>query len=153
MAAEIGITSLYRHTASQTITGTVALASITGFSGIPIAANQTAFLEISSFGFTLGATGGFRFNWVFTTAVPSSNTALYRVNEFTTPASFGDLQTTLADFTNASAVAAEYSLYASLYVVNGATAGTIAFQAAQNNAQATNFVIPPGALLRVTVFN
>lgn len=147
----IGIENKYLHTASQTITGTVALANITGFSGIPIAAGQTALINVD-IPFTLGATGGFRYNWLFTTAVPASNTAWYQVNEYTTPAVFGDTQTVLADFTNASAVAAEYRLQASLYVVNGATAGTFALQAAQNNAQATNFVLLPGAFMIVTYF-
>lgn len=107
----------------------------------PIAANERRKIVITG-AFTLGATGGFRFNL----AVPVGGVVYnvyWQVREETTPAVFEDIQVAAADFTNASAVASNYWLTMTANIINGSTAGNVQLQFAQNNATAN-----AGTLLR-----
>lgn len=138
----IGIRNSFRKTATQTVTNSVAPVNITDLP-FAIGASQRAKARWW-IPFTLGATGGFRF-LITTPALPTSVTASYKVFDCTTANTFfAAVQTVLAAFTNASAVAGNYIAEIELDI-NNVTAGTVALQFAQNNAQATNFDIQIGA--------
>lgn len=96
---------------------------------------------------TTGATGGFRFQ-AHNTSAPTTYNAEWQIVDETTPATFQDAQLVEADFTNASAVATNYILKASGYVIaNAATTFSIKF--AQNNSTANNITINAGATLAI----
>lgn len=143
----IGIINNYRKAATQTVTGSVVLVNVTDLSAIPIGAGQKAKLKWW-IPFSLGATGGFRF-FILTPGAPTSVTASFKVTDCTTANTFfAAVQTAMADFTNASAVAGNY-IGEIILDINNVTAGTISLQYAQNNAQATNNIIQIGAALEV----
>jgi hypothetical protein len=143
----IGIRNFFRTTANQAVNTNIVPANITGLV-VPVAASQVVHIDFVV-PFSLGATGGFRF-LIATPAAPTSNTAAYRVDDCTTANTFfAAVQTALAAFTNASAVAGNYIATISLDIVNGATAGNIALQFAQNNSTANNITILLGASANV----
>lgn len=116
----------------------------------PIAATERRKIVIEG-AFTLGATGGFRFNL----SVPAGGVvynATYDVLEETTPLSFRDIQLAAADFTNASAVASNYWLKLTANIINGATAGNVQLLFAQNNATANVGTILRGMTIEVSNF-
>lgn len=100
--------------------------------------------------FTLGATGGFRFQ-AHNTSAPTTYNALYQVTDITTPATFNDAQSVEADFTNASAVASAYKLIAEgVVIANAAT--TFSFKFAQNNSTANNITLLAGMTMEIWQF-
>lgn len=140
MANVPGIRFLNSLTATVAVTNSIAL--VTSGLSFPIAANQLVFVRWFV-PFSLGATGGFRFQ-VVVPAAPTFFSGQFNVQDFTTPATFVAFQTVSAAFTNASAVAANYSLIVNLVMKNGATAGTVDLQFAQNNATANPITLLVG---------
>lgn len=141
---------MYRLTADQAVTNSVALVTITGFS-VPVAANQRIAFKLYG-GFTLGATGGFRFAVTPPAGIGAINLN-YQITEPTTPATFQDFLFANANITNASAVADDYRLQILGSIEIGATAGNVLFQFAQNNATANPITLREGLILEVMRFS
>lgn len=99
---------------------------------------------------TTGATGGFRLV-ANNTSAPTTYNAVWQMVDETTPATFQDAQTVQADFTNASAVATNYTLNANGTVVANA-ATTFSIQFAQNNSTANNITMRAGMTLELWQF-
>lgn len=133
----------------QPVVNSVVLVNVTSMV-TPIAANERRKIEISG-AFTLGATGGFRFNL----AVPAGGVVynvFWKVREETTPLDFEDIQVANADFTNASAVASNYWLTCTANIINGSTAGNVQLMFAQNNATANAITLLRGMTIEVKNF-
>jgi len=108
----------------------IVLGDITGFTfDLPAAKSLTWRVRGV---FTLGATGGFRFR-ANSSAAPSAYNAEWEVVNVTTPTEFYAAQSAAADFANAAAVASNYSLVASGYILANA-ATTFSLQFAQENS-------------------
>lgn len=141
---------MLRLAADQTVTNSIVPVAITGFT-IPIAVNQRIAWKIYG-GMAVPATGG----WRFTITTPAGIGAFnwnYNITEPTTPATFQDILTANAAITNASAVADDYRILMFGSIENGATAGNVVFNFAQNNAQATNLTLYEGLILEVMRFS
>ncbi len=132
---------------------------VSGNNNIPFAltlrANDRIMWEVRAL-FTLGATGGFRFV-ANGPAAPTTYNASYVVNSTSSAApAVGErllnAQTAEADFANASAVATTYQLFAYGTFLNGATAGSFAFQFAQNTSDALPITLLAGATFLVWQF-
>jgi hypothetical protein len=129
----------------------IVLGTITGMTFDVIAAQQ-AFAKFW-LPFTLGATGGFRFNFVVPAAFTSFLATYAVIDTVTANTLFSDVQVTnAADFTNASAVAGEYILQITLSLTNGVNAGAVALQFAQNNSTANNITMLRGGYGEVVLF-
>ena len=98
-------------------------------------------------GFSLGATGGFRF-LAHCTVAPTTYQAKFQVVDETTPATFQDEQIVEAAFTNASAVAGNYLLSASGFILSAA-ATVFSLQFAQNNSTANAMNMLPGCVIKL----
>lgn len=92
--------------------------------------------------FSTGATGGFRFR-CNSTAAPTTYNAEWFTIEETTPATFQDAQIAAADFTNASAVASNYLLWAKGNIIANADT-VVSIQFAQNNSTANDITLRAG---------
>lgn len=141
----IGIPKAFDRVTDLPITSSVALVS--GGIASPIAANQRQllkyFLPIS-----VGATGGVRIQIV----VPAAGTAFIAgiklvntVAPSITPAS----QTASAAFTNALANAGTHWIEIDAVVTNGANAGNVDLQIAQNTSDVLTLTLLRGANVRV----
>ncbi len=130
MSLIVGIQSIFRKTANQTVTASTTLVSLGLL--IPIAVNQKMHVR-AVVPFTIGATGGFKFQFVVP-AVPTSFNNVCTVIDTVTTGVLGTVQNSSAAFANALAVAGTHILYMDLDFVNGATAGNIDFQFACNSA-------------------
>lgn len=133
----------------QPVVSSIVLVNVTNMV-TPIAAGERRKIVIAG-AFTLGATGGFRFNL----SVPAGGVvynAYWQVREETTPAVFEDVQVAAADFTNASAVAANYWLTLTANITNGSTAGNVRLLFAQNNSTANAITLLRGLTIEVTNF-
>jgi hypothetical protein len=140
----IGIpNTFFKNSAAQAVASSIVPVNVTDLSLIAIAAAQTAVFNFKV-PFSIGATGGFRFA-ITAPAAPTYVMAAFLVLRYTTPTVFGDNQTTLADFANASAVASECMLLCNFYIVNGTTAGTVSLQFAQENSDTPPITILRGA--------
>jgi hypothetical protein len=98
-------------------------------------------------GFSLGATGGFRF-LAHCTVAPTTYQAKFQVVDETTPATFQDEQIVEAAFTNASAVASNYLLTASGFIL-AAGATVFSLQFAQNNSTVNAINMLPGMVIKL----
>jgi hypothetical protein len=134
-------------------------AGISGANNLPFSivlrANDRIRWEVIGL-FTLGATGGFRF-LANGPAAPTTYNAQYNIDDLSsaTPAVGGRFvngQVAEADFANASAVATTYQLKAHGTFLNGANAGTFAFQFAQNTSDALPITLLAGATFAVWQF-
>lgn len=137
----LGIRNFFKKTAQQVITASVALVT-TGLT-IPVAANQTIKARFWV-PFSVGATGGVRAQIV----VPAGGTlfnATIKLFNTVTPATTIASQVASAAFTNALAAAGTHWLEIEVEVVNGATAGNIDLQMAQNTSDALSLTILQGA--------
>lgn len=146
----IGIANRFFKTADQTVTNSVALVNATDLS-FAIGANQNVFCHYH-LPMSLGATGGFRF--LFSApAAPTYYQGTFVVIDCTTANTLfaGSLTNIATAFTNAAAVAGPYVVDISV-VLENVTAGTLALQFAQNNAQATNTTILRGAYAEAILF-
>lgn len=132
-------TGAIKQSADQTFTNTIALAAVTDVL-IPIAASQQLKARFTGV-FSLGATGGFRFNVTLPAGASQANFYM-RVIDPTAAATFGKSYNSeaapviTADFTDASAVAGNYTFILEGTFTAGATAGNVQLVAAQNNATA-----------------
>jgi hypothetical protein len=141
----IGIRRSFLRTSNLVITSSAALQ--TAGLASPIAANQTQtlryFLPI-----TVGATGGVRLQ----VAVPAAGTAfvagIYLANTVA-PSVTNAVQTSSAAFTNALANAGNHFIVVDVTVVNGATAGDVDLQIAQNTSDALSLTLLRGASVEV----
>lgn len=133
----------------QPVVSSIVLVNVTSMV-TPIAVNERRKIEISG-AFTLGATGGFRFNL----AVPAGGVVYnvyWKVREETSPLDFEDIQVANADFTNASAVASNYWLTMTANIINGATAGNVQLLFAQNNSTANPITLLRGMTIECSNF-
>ena len=130
----IGIRNFFKNSANQQVAASVVLVDVTGLP-VPVAANQTVCLRYK-IPFSVGATGGFRFNL----AVPAGGTAymaaMYAFDGVTVApgVQVGQVITAAADFANAWAVAGNHHCTIDAVIVNGATAGNITLKFACNSA-------------------
>ena len=144
----IGIRNLFQVAADIVVTNSAALVT-TGLTS-PIAASQSqkirAWIPI-----TVGATGGVRFQVV----VPAGGTVFEltaRLNNTVAPSSTLFEQQASAVMTNALANAGDHWIEIEAMIVNGATAGNVDIQAAQNTADALSLTISRGGSLEVVKF-
>lgn len=141
----IGIRTFFQTVANLVVTNSAALVT-TGLTS-PIAAGQTQRVRFWV-PFTVGATGGVRAQVV----VPAGGTifiasiALYNT---VAPALTTATQAASAAFTNALANAGTHWLAIDATIVNGATAGNVDLQMAQNTADALSLTVLRGATLEV----
>lgn len=148
MAFTQGIQTVNELEADLATNTDIVLNDITGFT-FNLAAGKRINWQLTGI-FTTGATGGFRFR-ANTTTAPTRYNAQFFVRDVTTPASFQDAQLAAADFTNASAVATNYTLTAfGVLVANTATVFSIQF--AQNNSTANNITMRAGMVLKLWQF-
>lgn len=141
----IGIRNAFFVSADVTVSASVTLVT-TGLTA-PIAVNQS--MKIHCWvPFTIGATGGFKFQLV----VPSGGTiflADYLVEDVVTPAQIvSSVQTSSAAFANALAVAGTHWMYLDAFIINGATAGNVDLQFACNSA-ANGITVKRGSFMDV----
>lgn len=149
MGLHVNPSQVFRLDADQAVTNSVGLVTMTGFT-VAIAANQR--IAFSWYGvFTLGATGGFRFQVTAPAGITDYN-VLYHVHDVTTPTPFEAALLAQAAFTNASAVASDYSLDCKGTIETGATAGNITFDFAQNNATADAIIARAGCFVMAVLF-
>lgn len=146
-----GIPAFYFKPAAQVIADATLISILLGNSvaagnpanGIPIAALQR--VKITYWvKFTVGATGGVRAQVL----VPAGGVifgATIRLNNTVAPSSTIATQQASAAFTNALANAGTHWIEISIYVRNGATAGTVDLQMAQNTTDALTLSILEGA--------
>lgn len=144
----IGIRTFFTVAADIVVTNSVALVT-TGLTS-PIAANQTQKIR-AWIPFTVGATGGIRAQIV----VPAGGTlfeATFRLTDTVTPATIPGEQQASAAFTNALAVAGDHWLEVEAIIINGATAGNVDIQMAQNTADALSLTVSRGGSMDVVKF-
>jgi len=130
----LGIRNFIRKSADQTVTASVTLVDVTEFT-TPIAAGQRVYIKYS-IAFTVGASGGYKFQWVVPAAPTTFRNSYQVVDAATATPVFveADTQTASAAFANALAVAGTHQLNGELDFVNGANAGTVTLQFACNSA-------------------
>lgn len=146
----LGIRTIYRKTADQAVTASTALVDVTGMS-FPIAANQEVEVDVW-LPFSVGAAGGFKWRFDIDQAPSIYNLGWNAIDGVTGTANVeAAVITAEADIANAWAVAGSFNFFAKLYVKNGATAGTIKLQMAQNSSDATPLTLLAGAVMNVTV--
>lgn len=140
----LGVRNFFTIAADLVITSSAAL--VTSGLSMAVAASQvvsgTFYLP-----FTVGATGGIRAQLV----VPSGGSAFSAsfMLQGTTGAVTNTTQLASAAFTNALASAADYTMLVYFQVKNGATAGTIDLQIAQNTSDALSLTLQSTAWAEV----
>lgn len=144
----IGIRTFFQVAADIVVTNSAALVT-TGLTS-PIAANQSqkirAWIPV-----TVGATGGVRLQVV----VPAGGTvfeATIKLFNTVAPSLTTAEQQASAAFTNALANAGDHWLEVEAMIVNGATAGNVDIQMAQNTADALSLTISRGGSMDVVKF-
>ena len=144
----IGIRNYFRIGADIAVTSSAALVT-TGLTS-PIAANQTQKIK-AWIPITVGATGGFRLQVV----VPAGG-AVFELTSvaYNTVAPGTTLveQQASAVITNALANAGDHWIEVDAFIVNGATAGNVDIQMAQNTADALTLTISRGGSMDVVKF-
>lgn len=141
----IGIYNVFDKTSDQVITSNAVLASA-GLSSA-IAANQRQVLRYH-LPIAVGATGGVRVQ----VAVPAGGAAFIadiQLNNTVAPSITTAAQTSSAVFTNALANAGEHFIIIWVYVANGATAGNVDLQIAQNTSDVLSLTLRRGANVTV----
>ncbi len=142
----VGIRTVYVLGANVAIASDIIPNTLTGMSS-PIAASQTQHIKCW-IPFTVGATGGIRFNLT----PPAGGTiflATFNLRDNVTPATITAIQTASADFANALAVAGTHWLEITATIVNGLTAGNVELQAAQNTSDVLTMTVLRGAAMKV----
>lgn len=130
----IGLRTFFRKSANQQVAASTALVSCTDLT-VPVAANQKISIKYV-LPFSVGATGGFKFN----VAVPAGGTAymaaMFAFDGVTVApgVQVGQVITAAADFANAWAVAGNHRCVIEVLIENGATAGNIDLKFACNSA-------------------
>jgi hypothetical protein len=141
----LGLRSFYQLIANIVVTSSVAPVT-TGLTS-PIAALQTQKLRFWV-PFTVGATGGVR----AIVAVPAGGTifeATIKLFNTVAPSLTTSIQNGSAAFTNALANAGSHWLEIEVVVVNGATAGNVDLQMAQNTSDVLSLTILRGGSVDV----
>jgi hypothetical protein len=130
----IGIRNFFKNSATQAVAASTTLVAVTGLT-VPVAANQTVCIDYF-IPFSVGATGGFRFNVGVPAAGAAYLAAFEAIDGVTASpgAQVAVVITAAADFANAWAVAGNHFVKASVTIVNGANAGNITLQFACNTA-------------------
>lgn len=141
----IGIRKIFQVASNTVVTSSTALVTV-GLTS-PIAANQTqkfrAWIPV-----TVGATGGLRLQVV----VPAGGTlflATVLLVNTVAPSITSAVQTSSAAFTNALANAGNHFLLVEGDIVNGANAGNIDIQMAQNTSDVNSLTVLKGGALEV----
>lgn len=142
----IGIRKFFTVAADIVVTSSVALVT-TGLKSA-IAANQTQKLRFWV-PFSVGATGGVRAQIVIPAGATILTTILLINN--VAPSITSAVQNTSTAFTNAAANAGTHWLQIECVVVNGATAGNVDLQMAQNTSDALSLTILKGGSCDVVV--
>jgi len=149
MAFKPGITNKTELEASQTVTASVTLVDVTGFT-IPIAIGQKIHFRIKA-GFTVGASGGFKFR-LDAPAVPTRYLNIQEVNDGVTAspgAQIVSVVTALGDFANAFASVAGNHTLAMEGTIVASAAGNVKLQFACNSA-AGAIIMLAGSFMEVT---
>lgn len=144
----LGIRTFFQVGADIVVTNSAALVT-TGLTS-PVAANQSQKIR-AWIPLTVGATGGVRAQIV----VPAGGVvfeATFKLYNTVAPSLTTAEQQASAAFTNALANAGDHWLEIEAMVVNGATAGDIDIQMAQNTADALSLTISRGGSLDVVKF-
>lgn len=144
----IGLRNFYRIASNIVVTNSAALAT-TGLTS-PIAANQTQHIY-AWIPLTVGATGGIRAQIV----VPAGGTlfsATISLMNTVAPAEVIATQAASAAFTNALINAGTHWIVLEATIINGATAGSVDIQMAQNTADALSLTILAGGTMDVVKF-
>lgn len=143
-----GITNTYAVAAAVVFTSNIVPATV-GLTS-PIAASQKQHIR-AWVPFSVGATGGIR----AILAVPAAGT-LFRcsIKLFNTvaPSLTTALQTASAAFTNAAANAGNHWVEVEADVQNGATAGNVDLQFAQNTSDVLSLTILAGGWMEATIY-
>lgn len=142
----IGNRLVFRVTADAPITN-VTLTDVPGLT-TSLAANQIAHCRFF-LPFSVGAAGGLKFQIIIPAAPSNIVTGIY-IFDTVTPAVISGQQTSSTSFANALAVAGTHLLCIETDVVNGANAGTLKLQTAQNSNNATPFTLLKGGWMEVT---
>lgn len=144
----IGIRTVYKVAANVTFTSNVTLATVGLLSAL--AANQKVKLR-AWVPFSVGATGGVRAQWV----LPAGATILSssEINNTVAPLVTVAVQTSSAAITNALANAGNHWVLLEAYVENGATAGNVDLQFAQNTSDALTLTVLKGGQMDVIIEN
>lgn len=149
----VGIKTAAKIISAVVVTSNAVLASAGSFFGLlapPIAAGETKKIYWWV-PFTVGATGGIRLQVV----VPAGGT-LFNVtitlNNTVAPLVTVAAQTASAAFTNALANAGTHWVAVEAEIVNGATAGTVDLQIAQNTSDVLSLTVLRGACAEVISF-
>lgn len=141
----VGIRNYFRINANVVVTSSVALVT-TGLTSA-IAASETQSIR-AFIPFTVGATGGVRLQIV----VPAGGTifiAGIKLINTVAPSITTASQAASAAFTNAAANAGTHWLEVDATIVNGATAGNVDIQMAQNTSDALSLTILRGGYMEV----
>lgn len=141
----IGIPNVFIVAANVPFTSNVTLTTV-GLNS-PIAAGQTQNLRFWV-PFSVGATGGIRFQLV----VPAGGTIFLATNKiFNTvaPLTTISVQTSSAVTTNALANAGNHWIEVEATIVNGATAGNVDLQIAQNTSDVLTLTVLRGGFCRL----
>lgn len=144
----IGLRKFFQVTANQVFTSNVTLASIGLTSSI--AAGQTQHIR-AWIPLTVGATGGIRMQ----ISIPAGGTlyeATFKVQNTVTPATTRTIQSTNTVVTNALADAGSHWVEIEAYILNGATAGNIDIQFAQNTSDPLSLTVLKGGFMDVAFF-
>ena len=144
----IGLRKAFQVNADIVVTSSAALVT-TGLTSA-IAANQTQHIK-AWIPVTVGATGGVRAQIV----VPAGGTlfeATINLVNTVAPSSTVAIQLASAAFTNALANAGSHWLEIDAYILNGATAGNVDIQMAQNTSDALSLTILKGGFMDVHFF-
>ena len=144
----IGIKTFYNVAANVVFTSSAALATV-GLTS-PIAKGQSQKFR-AYIPFSVGATGGVRVQVVVPAAGVVFITSIKLVNTVAPSLTTAE-QTASAAFTNALANAGNHWLEVEGTVVNGANAGSIDVQLAQNTSDALSLTVLRGGSMDVTSF-
>lgn len=144
----IGIRTVFKVLANQLFTSNVVLATV-GLTS-PLAANQKQKFR-AWIPFSVGATGGVRLQVVLPAGATVLSTSV--INNTVAPAQTAAVQTTSVAITNALANAGNHWIYIEGYVENGAVAGSIDIQIAQNTSDVLSLTVLKGGQLDITVEN
>lgn len=147
----IGIKTAAIKLATQLFTANTVFADIVNLNNIQIAANQRMHLRFY-IPITVGAAGGAKFQLTGPAAPAFVNISAQIVNTVApsiTPATANAFSTSIGD---ALANAGTHFLLIDVGIRNGATAGTIALQMAQNSSNATALQVLETASVDITKF-
>ena len=143
----IGNRLVFRLAANFPVTSSTVLVDATGLI-TSIAANQIAHIRFY-LPFSVGAAGGLKFQIVGPAAPTNVQTGIV-IYDTVTPAVISGQQTSSTAFSNALAVAGSHYGYVECDWKNGANAGNISLQVAQNSSNGTPFTLLAGAWMEVT---